>query len=105
MSTAAPWRPGPDGKPIVVGGRVVKQRGVWDARGYLVEISSFDEHERPIRNAEGCAKERFTPDAHGSLVEHTCLDEEDHPVRSTNGFAYAKLIYDDRGNAIEKSYF
>ena len=25
---------GPDGKPIVIGGRVVKTRGVWDARGY-----------------------------------------------------------------------
>jgi hypothetical protein len=46
---------GPDDKPIVFGDRIVKIRGVWDARGYLVEASSFDEHQRPIRGNLGCA--------------------------------------------------
>src|SRR5207249_2161295 len=44
---------GPDGKPIVLADRIVKIRGVWDARGYLVEATFFDEHERPIRNEDG----------------------------------------------------
>jgi hypothetical protein len=96
---------GPDGKPIVIGDRVVKARSVWDARGYPVEIAAFDEHGRPIRNHSGCAKLRFTHDAHGNLVEYTCLDERDHPIRSTDGWARVTLVYDGRGNAIEASFF
>jgi hypothetical protein len=95
----------PDDKPMVIGDRVVKNRGVWDTRGYLVEVSHFDEHGRPIRDKEGCATLRLTRDAHGSLVELTCLDEREQPIRSTNGWAYAKWVRDDRGNAIEESYF
>jgi len=96
---------GPDGNPIVVEGRIVKKRVVWDTRGYPVETSFFDEHKRPIWNAEGCAKDRFAHDAHGSLVEQTCLDDRDHPIRSTEGFARIKWVHDDRGNAIETLFF
>jgi YD repeat-containing protein len=92
---------GPDGKPIVFGDRVVKLRGVWDTRGYLVETSFFDEHERLIRNNGGCAKLRFTHDVHGSLIKQTCLDERDDPIRSTGGSAHLQWIRDDRGNAVE----
>jgi hypothetical protein len=96
---------GPNGNPIVVRGRIVKLRAVWDTRGYLVETSFFDEHKRPIWNAEGCAKDRFAHDAHGNLVEQTCLDDRDHPIRSTEGFARVKWVHDDRGNAIETLFF
>jgi YD repeat-containing protein len=96
---------GPDGNPIVVRGRIVKLRAVWDTRGYPVETSFFDEHKRPIWNAEGCAKDRFAHDAHGNLVEQTCLDDRDHPIRSTEGFARIKWVHDDRGNAIETLFF
>ena len=50
---------GPDGKPIVTNGRVVTTRSVWDTRGYQVETAFFDEHKRPIRNVDGCAKLRI----------------------------------------------
>ena len=96
---------GPDGKPIVIQGRVVTTRAVWDARGYLVENAFFDEHKRSIRNADGCAKLRFTHDDLGSLVELRCLDERDNLARSTDGSAYTTLVRDDRGNAIETLSF
>jgi YD repeat-containing protein len=96
---------GPDGKPILLFGRVAKVRSVWDARGYPMESAYFDEHDRPTRDDEGCAKSSTTYDEYGNLAESTCLDETDHAVRTTQGWAKAKLRYDERGNATEKIYF
>jgi YD repeat-containing protein len=96
---------GPDGKPIVIEGRIVQTRHVWDALGYPVEMSFFDEHRRPIRDNDGCTKYRYTRDVHGSLIDKTCLDERDSPIRATDGWAHVKWVRDDRGNVIEESYF
>ena len=54
---------GTDGKPIVSMGQIVQTRSVWDARGYPVETSYFDEHGRPIRNNEAAlsSDKRRTP--------------------------------------------
>jgi hypothetical protein len=95
---------GPDDKPITVQ-RAVKLRGDWDERGYLVHMSFFDEHDRPLCNDRGCAKGKFTRDKHGNLAEYSCLDQADHFVRDTSGYAKVKLAYDERGNATEFAYF
>jgi YD repeat-containing protein len=95
---------GPDGTPILVS-RAVKLKGVWDERGYLVEAAFIDEHDRPTRNEDGCAKMQHVHNEHGNLAEMTCLDEADHPVRSKKGVAKVKSVYDDRGNAVETVYF
>ena len=96
---------GPDGKPIVIGYRIVQGRSVWDARGSLVEASFLDEHARPIRNNVGCAKFRWTRDTHGGLRKQTCLDESDAPIRTTGGSAHIQWVRDERGNAIETLSF
>jgi YD repeat-containing protein len=96
---------GPDGKPILVFGRVAQVRNVRDDRGYIVETAYFDEHGRPTRDYEGCAKLRMAYDEQGNLAESTCLDETDHAVRTTQGWAKATLRHDKRGNVTEKSYF
>ena len=75
---------GADGKQITMM-RAVKDRGVWDERGYPVELSFSDEHDRPMRNDKGCAKLRDTYDKQGNLAEEACLDEADHLVRNTKG--------------------
>ena len=95
---------GPDGKPITRE-RAVKLRVVWDERGYPVEVTYFDEHDRPIRNDEGCAKLRLTHDKQGNRAEDACLNEADHLVRNTKGFAKSKRVYDERGNPTEEAYF
>jgi hypothetical protein len=80
----------PDGKRILLFDRVAKMRGVWDARGYMVERVSFDEHDRPVRDEDGCVKLQMTHDEQGNLAEWACLDETDHLVHSTDGSAKLK---------------
>jgi YD repeat-containing protein len=95
---------GSDDKPITMM-RAVKHRGVWDERGYPIELSFLDEHDLPMRNDKGCAKLRLTHDKHGNLAEEACIDEAEHLVRSTKGYAKAKNVYDERGKTIEEAFF
>jgi len=96
---------GADDKPILIKGRVMKLRGVWDKYGYPAEIAYFDETSSLVRADDGCAKERFKYDDHGNLVELGCFNEGDRPVRTTDGWATVRMVHDDRGNVTQKSFF
>ena len=55
---------GPDGKPVPILGRIIKLRGTYDKRGYVVEFAGFDENDRPIPNDAGCAIQEMSRDRH-----------------------------------------
>jgi YD repeat-containing protein len=97
---------GPDDKPIPVwGGSVIKLRGTYDKRGFIVEAAGFDENDRPARGKDGCAAKAMARDKQGNVAEETCFDEDRQPVRSTEGYARRKAVYDEQGRRIESSYF
>jgi hypothetical protein len=55
---------GPDERPILIFGCVIKMRGVWNERGYLEVASYFDEQDAPVRAEDGCAQMRASWVAH-----------------------------------------
>ena len=96
---------GPDDKPILIQGRALLLRGTWDERGNLVLLEHFDEHNRPTRDNDGCAKLSIVHDDRGNNTEQACFDEIGRPVRNTSGWSKVKIASDERGNTIEKRYF
>ena len=95
----------PDGKPVPVQGKVIKLRGTYDKRGYIVGFAGFDENDHSVQDQAGCAKQVMNRDHAGNVTDLSCFNQDGRPVRNTAGFARRKAIYDEMGRMVEASFF
>ncbi|HEX2969036.1 MAG TPA: hypothetical protein VHO46_08000 [Bacteroidales bacterium] len=77
----------------------------FDANGYTVETSYFDQDNEPVSGKQ-VPVTKYTYDDHGAVTEVRCFDSNGNPINNpSNGIAVTQYKYDNDGRRVETLTF